>query len=395
MNKVVNLHIYPSELTNESRMFKEAQSLIYLNLVDEVYLLGYRKDDLPAKEKIGKSIYIIRLKTLLRFDRNKVVRYLAFFEFLIRALFKSLRMNIAIVNCHSLHVLPIGVLMKRIKKISVIYDAHELETEVSGSKGILNKAAKLIEGICIKYADKVIVVSDSIREWYMNTYHISNVTAIYNAPNPLLRRTNTLSESIVGFRDKYDISNNETLFLYQGFLSQQRGVDTILSAFQDVEKSKHIIFMGNGPLKFEIIESSKQNSNVHYHPSVEPAQLLRYTEMADVGIHVIRNSCLNHYYCLPNKLFEYIAAGVPFIISDFPEMSKVAVGTNGGWKIAPSKSELLSKISTLTKDEIEEKKTNLRAVRNSFTWKKEELKYVKIYEELIQSRNENFNNHWG
>ena len=48
--------------------------------------------------------------------------------------------------------------------------------------------------------------------------------------------------------------------------------------------------------------------------------MLRYTISADVGIHAIKNSCLNHYYCMPNKLFEYAMAGLPVIVSNMKEM---------------------------------------------------------------------------
>ena len=58
-------------------------------------------------------------------------------------------------------------------------------------------------------------------------------------------------------------------------------------------------------MKSEIQNLSQQTRNIHYHPMVDIDELQKYTSSADVGIHMILNTCLNHYYCLPNKLFEY------------------------------------------------------------------------------------------
>ena len=57
-------------------------------------------------------------------------------------------------------------------------------------------------------------------------------------------------------------------------------------------------------------------------------ELLKYTNSADVGVHAIKNSCLNHDLCLPNKLFEYMSAGIPVLVSELTEMKRF-VNNNG------------------------------------------------------------------
>jgi glycosyltransferase involved in cell wall biosynthesis len=172
------------------------------------------------------------------------------------------------------------------------------------------------------------------------------------------------------------------LFIYQGLLTRARGVDELLDAFCGVGEELHIVFMGNGPLKSLILNAANEYPNIHYHKPVSSDQVLKYTGEADIGIHIIQNTCLNHYYCLPNKIFEYLMAGIPFIVSDFPEMSKVVADTGGGWTCKPNKKELMKKINSISREEIDLKKVNIQINLEKYGWQIEELKYIDIYERL-------------
>ena len=69
----------------------------------------------------------------------------------------------------------------------------------------------------------------------------------------------------------------------------------------------------NGSLKqaLKIVkEASKLNSNIHFHEAVSQTEIINVTSSADVGLSLITNDSLNHDYCLPNKVFEYIHSGI-------------------------------------------------------------------------------------
>ncbi len=378
---IINLHIYPSPLTNETRMFKEAKSLTHLSLVNEVHIIGYTENDLPAEEKLNDKIFIHRLLLKSKKQKTKFLRYLSFVEFFFKALFRVPVYKANIINCHSLHVLPIGVFLKIFTRSKLIYDAHELETEVTGSKGIVRYVIKVIESICMPFVDELIVVSDAIGNWYQKKYNIKNYTAIYNVPyQDLSSPDDDKSNSI--FRNLFNLSENDVLFIYQGVLTKARGVDEIVKTFLDAPKHLHIVFMGNGPLKDTIMEVSQTHSNIHYHSLVKPEDVLTFTRSADVGIHIIKNTCLNHYYCLPNKIFEYFMAGIPFVVSNFPEMGKIVRNTDGGWLIEPNSKSLLEAINKITIDELKEKKRNIVNAKPNYGWEKEEVKYVALYNRI-------------
>jgi glycosyltransferase involved in cell wall biosynthesis len=379
MNKIINLHIYPSSLTTATRILKEARSLINLSLVDELHLLGFVEKQSPLEEKLSEKIFLHRI--LLKSKTNETIfnRYFTFLEFFFKAIYRAPKYRANIVNCHSLHVLPIGVLLKIFTKAKLIYDAHELETEVKGAKGMVRIFAKLLERICMPFVDELIVVSDSIGDWYKQNYHIKNYTAIYNIPHQKelgLERDGSI------FRKMYRLNESDILFIYQGILIDARGVDEILDAFRQAPKHLHVVFMGDGPSKLIIYEASKFHSNIHFHPYVNPSEVLNYTRGADVGIHIIKNTCLNHYYCLPNKIFEYLIAGIPFIVSNFPEMGKIVNSTRGGWMIQPNSQSLLDIIKKISKDELKEKERNIQKNKPNFGWEIEELKYIPLYNRI-------------
>jgi glycosyltransferase involved in cell wall biosynthesis len=380
MSKLINLHISPSQLSNSTRILKEAGSLIKLNLVDEVHLVGFAEEGLPLTEKKGDKIFIHRILINSNSMENKFARYLNFIKFFIKTLFSVTKIKANIVNCHGLHVLPIGVLLKFFTKSRIIYDAHELETEVKGSKGIVRFLIKVIERICMPFVDELIVVSDSIGEWYKKKYRLEKFTAIYNIPN---QDKSIVDRSRSIFREVWQINANDILFIYQGVLSEPRGVIDILNTFLQAPSHLHIVFMGEGPLKKIIKDASGLNSNIHFHPYVNPSDILNYTRGADVGIHIIKNTCLNHYYCLPNKIFEYFMAGIPFIVSDFPEMSNIVNRTNGGWLIEPNSHSLLEKIKKISIDDIKIRSQNIQNAKPNFGWEIEEQKYIPLYKRII------------
>lgn len=378
---ITNIHLYPSTFVAETRILKETRSLLNLGLVDRVILLGIHEGELADKEEHWPGIEIRRLRLKLKNSSNKWIRYFSFFEFLIRAYRHVGKQKVNVINVHSIHVLLIGVWLKQKMHCKLVYDTHELETEVTGSTGVLRFLSKKLECYCMRYIDELIVVSNSIASWYKDAYDFPHITAIYNVP---MRPNNVLLRMAPGgLRAYIGVSLDTTLFIYQGLLTQARGVDDILEAFCGIKDECHVVFMGSGPLKDIILQAAKEYHNVHYHPQVPPDQVLKFTMEADAGIHIIKNTCLNHYFCLPNKIFEYLMSGIPFIVSDFPEMANVVADTGGGWICKPDSKGLREIISHITREEISQKRASIQKNLHKYGWHLEELKYIPIYKRLL------------
>ena len=426
-----NLHIYPSAFKYESRILKETKSLVDSGLFEKIFIAAVWEKGLKVYEKLDgkREVWRIPLKTsklhphllppqpphLLSSPlggeegkergRNedggffwKVLKHL---EWMTRIFLRYRRKSIKFINCHTLSSLPLGVLFKIFAKSKLIYDAHELETEKEGWVGLRRVIAKILERILIAYADSVIVVSDSIRKWYKNEYHLKEVHLIRNVPyreTRISRDSNVLLSGISKFpptyllpprgedggerynlKERFKIENDEILFIYQGVLGSGRGIKILLNAFSKIEEKKHIVFMGYGVLEDMVKEYENNFSNIHFQPAVKPEEVINYTKSADVGIHLLENTCLNHYYSLPNKVFEYIFSGLPLIVSNFPDMGKLIDDYQCGWKVSVDEKSVVDLIEHISKEDIKEKKNNAINCRNNFGWQEEEKKLLKLY----------------
>ena len=72
-----------------------------------------------------------------------------------------------------------------------------------------------------------------------------------------------------------------------------------------------------------MIEIYNLEDRIELIDSVSPDEVINVCRLADVGIAAIENISLNDYYSLPNKLFQYIHAGLPVLCSNLPEMEKI------------------------------------------------------------------------
>ncbi len=376
-----NLHISLTNLKNESRVLKETNSLIKNNIFKKIYIVGLWEEGLPHTQKLDKHRIIDRVYLRSRkLPKSIFFQLFKYVEFLFILLFKY--RDSQVVNVHSLGLLPIGVLFKLFYKTRLIYDAHEYETETQGLKGRKKKLAKFLERKLIQYCDRVIVVSDSIADEYKKLYpKLSRPYVVLNAP------VYQEIEKKDIFRNTFNISREQTIFLYQGGLSQGRGIEILLDTFKKLSKEDQkavIVFMGYGELEKVIKNDSIKYKNIYFHNAVAPDILLDYTSSADFGISTIEDTCLSYRYCLPNKMFEYLMAGLPVIISNLHEMRKLVETYKVGVVIDKNTSKdlkkAIKKAIQLDKKELE---TNIQKVKELYNWKVQEETLLKVYEKLV------------
>jgi glycosyltransferase involved in cell wall biosynthesis len=309
--KNINLHIYPSDMVNESRIFKQAK-FIYKNYdFKKIILLGIWKNRVDKNQLLEKKIEIKRVSLLNIQNRN--ILYLYYFIYV--SVFIVLNRP-RMVNIHTLEFLPI-LLITKIFKIKVVYDPHELETEKGNIKGLRKKFSKWLEYLLIKKVDHIFVVSENIADWYSKAYNIPRPTVLLNAP-PLahVKKTNY-------FKDIFRLREDQIILLYQGSLGIGRGVDVLLKTFKKRKNDKIVIvFMGSGEHEEKIQFISKSYNNIFFHKVVPHNELLNYTASADIGVILMENISLSHYFCMPNKLLEYAMASLPVIVSNVKDMSE-------------------------------------------------------------------------
>jgi len=363
---------------NDSRVLKEA---IFLQKAGyKVQVVALNDGFLKNKDVVqGVSVNRISLKTA-NFPGFKIFKIIKYFEFFCRIVKKYRESDV--FHCNDLDALPIGVIIKKFfnKNAKVVYDAHEYETEVRWLKGFQKKIYKIVERLLIGYADKIITVSNAIADEYVKLYNIEKPILVLNTPSlQKIKKSNI-------FRDVFDIKKQQTIFLYQGGLSKGRGIEILLEAFKSIDDvNTVIVFMGYGPLEKLIKETSKEHENIYFHKAVSPDILLDYTSSADFGVSTIEDSCLSYRYCLPNKMFEYLMAEIPVIVSNLYEMRRLVEKSNVGVVAKENNSKGLKEAIERVMDlEREELMVNIRKMKKVYNWERQEKVLWEIYEDLFK-----------
>ena len=260
-----NLHLTFTSFENESRILKETNSLIKYEIVNHVYIVALHKDGLQENEIVDskRSVWRIKLQTRA-WPKILIVQLIKYLEFCGRITLYAKKKQIAMVNIHSLDLLPLGLFLKIMLNAKLIYDTHELETESNGLKGVRKYLAKCLERLGIHFVDHIFVVSDSIADHYMKQYNIARPTVVLNAPVFSSPENNNL------LRKKLGIKNDVILCLYQGGLMKERGVESILETFTGnpnyrvADREIVIIFMGYGPLEAKVKRAAEKYTNVFF-----------------------------------------------------------------------------------------------------------------------------------
>ena len=380
-----NLHICINDFRNASRILKQATTISKIPKIKHVFIAALHSKKQNINYKISNKISLKRFKLKTKYlKKNLFLQLIKYTEYLIKILIFYKKKNIKIVNVHSLSLLPLGWLLKLIYGAKLIYDAHELETETNGLKGLRKKLSKLVERSFIHQVDHIFVVSENIADWYSENYKILRPTVLFNSPYEKHLKKNYY------FRENFLLNKNQKVILYQGSLDPGRGIEKIISAFKKrVNDKVVIIFLGYGSLENKILLSSKKHKNIFFHKAVPPSVLLKYTSSADIGIALIENTCLSYNFCMPNKLFEYVMVGLPVIVSNVKEMSDfvnrnkigVTLKSNSAFLINDTIDELLS--SNLTTF-----KKNCKKISLSYSWKNQEKKMMHVYEKLLTRNND-------
>lgn len=374
---MLNIHIYPSNFSHESRILKEAATLRSRLGFTNIQLVGVADGEMPREQVVDAATTIRRLGPEKGRGAAKVVNHLIWCLNVLRYCLKHRPTH---VNCHSLPVLPIGVLVKWLTGARLIYDAHELETETIGSRGLRRIIGRVVERACMGAVDLLVVVSPGVEAWYREHYRVPGTVTVLNAP-----RYQAPVRGSDALRQTLGIGTDERIVLYQGALTPKRGVEELAAAAPLLQANGYaVVFMGNGPLAAGLKEKVGRDANFHVLAAVDPGILLSYTASADIGLHLIQDTCLNHHLCLPNKLFEYIMAGLPVVASNVPEMRKVVEGARVGVCVdASDPPTILAAVVRADAMRGRDLEGRLDEVARAYCWEVQEERLVGAYRNFI------------
>ena len=300
-----------------------------------------------------------------------------FFDFRKRAatVGKQLQPDVSIAS--DIYSLPPAIASAA--KGKVIYDARELYTSLASlvERPITQLFWKQFEKRYARKADLIITVNESIAKILRATFPMQRVEVIHNYP---MITTSGRSDLL---RKLFSISSEKKILLSQGGVQKGRGAFLLIEAMKELDDCV-LVFLGSGSLEEEIkaLTASDQLATKIFQLAAVPShELLAYTASADIGLCLIENLGQSYFLSLPNKLFEYLAAGIPVIGSDFPEISRIINHYDVGLTVSPTDiSQLREVIRTLCTDaQLRERfQLNAREASKELNWEKEREKLLSL-----------------
>lgn len=319
----------------------------------------------------------IKVEKLVK-TKFSLLFYIQFALKLTKRLFKQ---KSDIYFASDLYSLPFCTIVAKLKRKKVFYDSREVYTEIPAlnDKKIVKTLMRIIEGHYIKKCDYIVTTGKMDSLYIENLYKLHSTDVLRNLPLPV----NNLTP--VNYKDKFENYNGGKIILYQGIIVLGRGIETYFEVLKKYEKS-YLVLLGGGEHEEYYKNLSVEmgvDKKVYFAGKVSQKELLNYTAGADVGLSLIDNISTNNFYALPNKLFEYIMAGLPVIVSDMPQMKEIVENYKVGAVIPEGDEEQIIKVLKdwdENPDKYEGLAKNCKPASEELNWNEEFSKIYKNFE---------------
>ncbi|HEX8928096.1 MAG TPA: glycosyltransferase family 4 protein [Actinomycetota bacterium] len=288
-----------------------------------------------------------------------------------------------VVHAHDAAMLLPGLLAARRCGARLVYDSHELATGVPYRSGAWAGVVATVERLGAPRADAVITVSDGIAARLQDRYRLRTRPAVVRnlpeAPPPA-------SVPVADLRRQLGIGDSP-LLIHQGAAVAGRGCETLLAALALLPDT-HLLFLGaEGPYADRLNAVARERglaARTHLVPPVSPETLRAYTAQADVGVSLLQDTCENHRLALPNKLFEYVAAGLTVVVSDLPEMARLVREHGVGFAADSADPDSVASAlrRALAHRSDPELRSRLARAAAELSWEQEKPRLLAVYERL-------------
>jgi glycosyltransferase involved in cell wall biosynthesis len=273
-----------------------------------------------------------------------------------------------------------------------VYDAHELFTDTPEveRRPAIRKIWLAIERFIVPKVKHCYTVGQSVADEFEQRYG-RKFEVIRNLP---FKSVELRDYEITKLRDypitqlpNYSITKSQNILIYQGALNEGRGLEQAIEAMQDVENCAFWL-VGEGDLS-EILRGlvveKKLENKVKFLGFIKPKDLPNITRQATIGLNIAEDKSLSYRLSLPNKIFDYIQAGVPQICIQFVEFQRLNDAYNIACMIPKAEKRLIAEaINRLIsdKDLYQNLKENCVKAAAVLTWENEVKKLIAFYSKI-------------
>lgn len=356
-----------NDLVTDQRVHRSCSALTEAGY--RVRLIGRR---LPESLPLDRGYECCRMRLLFRKGP------LFYAEYNFRLLVKLLFMRCSLIWANDTDTLPACYLAARIRRKPLWYDAHELFTEVPELVGRdrVKRVWAWIEGRILPNVRYGSTVCGSIAREYRSRYGVELIV-VRNVPQqrtPIPKKT----------------SENETMLLYQGAVNMGRGVDWMIEAMRWLD-GYCLVVAGDGDeldrMK-DLANGKTWRDRIRFVGRLDPDRLFETTCQADLGLSLLADMGLSYRYSLPNRLADFVQAGVPVLATGFPEIARLEEGYGVGRTTLTENPETLAEEVEKTLvwwKELgpDEQLKRMTKAREELSWEKEKKKIINAIDTIF------------
>lgn len=298
--------------------------------------------------------------------------------FNIRLFFVLLFNKADLLFANDLDTLLPNYLVSKLKGIPLVYDSHEIFCEVPELQA--NPAKKRIweklEGWIVPKLKYGITVNQSIANYFSNKYKVPFIF-VRNIPDY------TKIEQLKS-RAGLGLPTGKKIVILQGAgINVQRGAEELVEAFTYLDENYMLLIVGSGDVIGQLKENVLQfklQDKVKFVDKIPASELRHYTANANLGVTIDKDTNLNYHFSLPNKVFDYMHAGIPVLATRLPEIELVVEGNNIGTFIENHHPKHIAECIDrfLKSDDYLVCKSNTHIAAAQFNWQSEKQKLLAL-----------------
>ncbi|MBP1629264.1 MAG: glycosyl transferase group 1 [Bacteroidetes bacterium] len=360
-----------NDLVTDNRVDKTCRSLIKEGY--EIMLIGRVKKDSP---NMNERPYKYKRMRLI-FEKG----FLFYAELNLRLFFRLLFSKADVLWANDLDTLWANFLVSKIRNKALIFDSHEHFTEVPELK--YNKFAKWFwkrsEGFMLPRIKNIITVCTPIAEYFKQNYNVDSLI-VRNAPEKDFAKKTKSKEDL-------SMPNDKPILIWQGGgCNIERGMEELTEAMQWVDAYLYII--GGGDVFERLKEMAKEfkvEKKIFFISRLPFNEMMQYTFNADLGLSLDKDTNMNYSISLPNKLFEYIHAEIPILITPLSEIKPIVETFNiGDFITSHLPSNIALQINNLLENSQRRElyKANCHKAKELLCWQEEEKKIFDLIRDI-------------
>jgi glycosyltransferase involved in cell wall biosynthesis len=383
------------QLAGDARVLRESAALVNNGHVVTIYVRRTSADERAATTPGGARVVLVGPPDAVTRRRiSERVKTFVAGGSLRAAVSVARATDIDVVHCHDYPTLRAGVAICERSGAKLVYDSHEIYSRSmafagrGGSFRRLPHAAR--ERRLLRLVDETITVGPSCASYFTEAYGVPEPTVVENVP---VKRQETTGDARAAMRRKLGVSDSQVLLVSHGLLAPGRGLESLISAMPLLPSHYRLWLLGRGPseaaLRLQISQLDLRD-RVVLQPPVPPDDLVEVLTAADAGVVAIQPLCESYRRALPNKAFECIAAGLPMVASDIPELRRLAVTEGLGVTFKPGDSfDLARAIKSLMGEPARVERIRAATVtahRDHYNWEAVSMKLIAVYGRLDKAK---------